>query len=90
MLKRLSFKWLRKWLKQLINEKSLGISDTEACGISSQSLLNKRNKLIHEADIERYQFTSDSVTTSPFHKCSEVLEIKILKFSNRNNYSEVL
>ena len=90
MLKRLSVKWLRKWLKQLINEKSLGISDTEACGISSQSLLDKRNRLIHEADIERYQFTSDSVITSPFHKCSKVLEIKILKFSNRNNYSEVL
>ena len=84
------FKWLRKWLKQLINEKSLGFSYTEACSISSQSLLDKRNRLLHEVDIERYQFTSDSVTTSPFHKCSEVLEIKILKFSNRNNYSEVL
>ena len=44
----------------------------------------------HEVDIERYRFTADSVTTSPFRKCSEVLEIKILKFSNRNNYSEVL
>ena len=84
------FKWLRKWLKQLINEKSLGFSYTEACSISSQSLLDKRNRLLYKVDIERYQFTSDSVTTSPFHKCSEVLEIKILKFSNRNNYSEVL
>ena len=73
-----------------MNEKSLGFSYAEPCSISSQSLWDKRSRLLYEVDFEHYWFTTDSVTTLSFCERSEVLETNVLKFWNRKNHSKVL
>ena len=46
-----------------MNEKALGFSYVGSCSISSQSLFDKRNKLLEEVDFKRYWFTTDLVIT---------------------------